>query len=181
MIEKASHNDLEEMAKLHVSAWDETYSKILPSELLSTITVESRIKQWETSLSDLTYQTSIFIAKENGKIVGFAASGPQRDNKLAQYSGEFLAIYVLENHQKKGYGLLLMRAMCEDLLEKGFEHGALWVLKNNKNGRHFYDSLGGKIVDEKFLTFKEFSAQELAYAWDVSELSKKLDKIISTI
>ena len=85
-----------------------------------------------SSLSDLTYQTSIFIAKENGKIVGFAASGPQRDNKLAQYSGEFLAIYVLENHQKKGYGLLLMRAMCEDLLEKGFEHGALWVLKNNK-------------------------------------------------
>ena len=105
--------------------------------------------------------------------IGLAACSAQRDPTLTRnYEGEFLAIYVLRTHQKKGLGFHLMRTMCEDLLARGMKNAALWVLQDNADGLPFYKSLGGKVIGEKRLDIGGMTKIELAMGWDLDALSK---------
>jgi ribosomal protein S18 acetylase RimI-like enzyme len=56
---------------------------------------------------------------------------------------------VLREFQKRKIGTRLWRAMFSDLIRRGFNAAALWVLRENLRARRFYEHLSGKILAER--------------------------------
>lgn len=161
--------DAASIGTLHVASWRETYSGILPNELLGGLSVEARSAMWRAVLSDSQNGDgmNVFIAESRSRIVGFGASGAQRDPVLrAQgFHGEIGAIYVLEAYQRVGIGIALMRLMAKRLLDQGRKAGSLWVLRDNAPARLFYERLGGSLIGEKLEEMSGTTLIEVAYGW----------------
>ena len=79
--------------------------------------------------------------------------------------GEFQAIYVLRAAQRRGGGRGLMVAMAGDLVGRGFQRAALWVLEGNQPARAFYAALGGLVVARREDKRPEGILEEVAYGW----------------
>jgi ribosomal protein S18 acetylase RimI-like enzyme len=76
-----------------------------------------------------------------GHICGFATTGPCRDSDK-QAAGELYAVYVHPDRRGLGVGRILIRAACQQLADRGFSEGVLWVLVGNQRARHFYQTDG---------------------------------------
>ena len=76
MIRAATRDDIPGLARVHVQAWLETYSGLMPQEILDAITLESRVAQWERTFDQ---SDGIFVAFENDEIIGFASCGAAQD------------------------------------------------------------------------------------------------------
>jgi GNAT superfamily N-acetyltransferase len=168
--------DAPALAGLHVASWRETYTGILPDELLAGLSVDSRAAMWATILGDLTAvaEAAVYIAEDQERLVGFGSCGKQRHEGLAGsgYGGEFGALYVLQSHQHRGIGRSIMSLMAQALLERDCPGAALWVLSENLVARSFYERLGGAIVAEKE-EMPDMARFEVAYGW--SDLSALVD------
>ena len=165
--------DVVSIASVHVVSWRETYTGIMPAELLAEQSVETRMSMWTEVFRnrELFNCSDIFVAEDDDRIIGFGSCGPQRDHILAEggFDGEIGGLYVLQSHQKRGVGCLLMAAMSEVLSGLGHTGASLWVLHDNQPARAFYKGLGGKVVGEKRDERFNGALAEVAYGW--SDLS----------
>jgi GNAT superfamily N-acetyltransferase len=82
------------------------------------------------------------VAESEGQVVGFASTGPGRDDDLPAGTGELMAIYVAPGACGKGFGARLFRRAIADLRERHLDPVVLWVLTDNPRGRNFYEALG---------------------------------------
>lgn len=165
----ASYEDVQRLAALHVAAWHETYTGILPDGMLSRLTVESRTAQWSNILGDRSAiaATAVWVAEDGGDIVGFGACGRQRDQGLSRkgFDSEISALYVLRSHQGVGLGRALMGAMASTLRARAHRAVALWVVRENASACGFYENLGGIMVAEKTEVRLGTTLMEVAYGW----------------
>jgi ribosomal protein S18 acetylase RimI-like enzyme len=166
------------MARLHVQSWHETYTGILPDEVLSTLSVSHRAQRWEESLRNPAKfnDTVVYLYEANNVLFGFGACSAQRDADLkAQgFDGELEAIYVLQQFQRNGAGMALMRKIANDLSARGFRGMSLWVLRDNQPARRFYEKAGGETVRERENIRGKAVLTELAYGWrDLATLSAR--------
>ena len=180
VIRKARVCDAEEIADVHVKSWQETYQDLVPSSLLDSLSITERADWWREVLStpEPPKGSAVFVAVESSdRIVGFGACGPQRSQKLIdlQMEGEFQAIYVRKDAQRRALGKKLMAAMAKCFLASGFKGGALWVLRDNRPARLFYEALNGNVVAEKKdQRSSEVVFFEVAYGWqDLPKLSQQ--------
>ncbi len=94
----------------------------------------------------------MFVAEEDGAIVGFASCGESRD---MQGEGELYAIYALPDSWGSGAGPALMAAVVAALRTGGFDTARLWVLESNPRAQRFYEREGwsrdGGRREEEFL------------------------------
>ena len=117
----------------------------------------------------------IFLAEHEGAIIGFGSCGAQRTENLEDkgYDGEVSAIYVLREFQKGTIGTRLIGAMSSDLIRRGFNAAALWVLRDNLRARRFYEHYDGKVIAEREDIRDGAVLVELAYGWpDLKELNR---------
>lgn len=152
-LRKAIPADAAALGALHVASWHETYTGLIPSEMLAGLSVDGRSAMWSKIL-DAPGEfgcVAIIVAEDAGCVIGFGSCGQQRDETIASkgFSGEFSAIYVLRSHQGRGIGRSIMAAMAKDLSAAGHMAACLWVLRQNAPARAFYERLGGVIVGEK--------------------------------
>lgn len=170
----ATPADVVSIASVHVASWRETYTGIMPDELLADQSVETRTSMWTEVFRnrELFNCSEIFVAQDADRIIAFGSCGPQRDHTLTDggFDGEIGGLYVLQSHQKRGVGRLLMAAMFEVLSGLGHTGASLWVLRDNQPARAFYKGLGGKIVGEKRDERFNGALAEVAYGW--SDLSR---------
>ena len=73
----------------------------------------------------------VWVAEWENEIVGFAATGPPRDENPPREL-ELAAIYLLSAHQGSGLGHMLLNATLED------RPASLWVLDENPRAIAFY-------------------------------------------
>ena len=106
---------------------------------------------------------SSWIAERAGAIVGFASCGAAR-HRLEGLEAEVYALYVLQDHQRRGVGRELVRACARHFVRQGEFGFYLWVLKANR-ARLFYEALGGQEVAGKTERLGLHSFAEVAYAW----------------
>lgn len=173
----ATPADIVSIASVHVASWHEAYTGIMPDELLAEQSIETRISMWTEVFRnrELFNCSGIFVAQDADRIIAFGSCGPQRDHTLASggFDGEVGGLYVLQSHQKRGVGRLLMGAMSEVLWGLGYTGASLWVIRDNQPARAFYQSLGGKIVGEKRDERFNGALAEVAYGWsDLSRLAR---------
>src|SRR5262249_42143086 len=119
----ADIHDAAAVADIHVTSWVETYTGIIPRQILDKLRVEERIALWRRVLSadSLARDTRVFVVRDKDqRIVGFGCCGRQRDQKLALegFAGEVQAIYILRKFQRRGAGRALMTLMA-NYLERG--------------------------------------------------------------
>jgi L-amino acid N-acyltransferase YncA len=57
-------------------------------------------------------------------------------------TGLVYLVYVLPTHWRCGVGKALMVAAMEELRDLGVREAVLWVRRDNRRARHFYETVG---------------------------------------
>lgn len=133
MIRKPTIDDISDLARIHVQAWQETYSGLLPDAEIARFDLPFRERQWAGAL--VRADTRIAYAPS----LGFAQIGPQRDTGLADdYPEELYAIYLLDRAKGLGLGRKLLGAVA------GKNAFTALVLAGNDRALAFYGRMGGQ-------------------------------------
>jgi ribosomal protein S18 acetylase RimI-like enzyme len=185
-IRRAHAGDAAAIAAVHVAAWHETYSGLVPARMLSALTVAERTRRWRRILTspEPARASAVFVAaRPDGALMGFGSCGrqPAPDLVAGGFAGEFSALYLLAAHQRRGLGRRLMALMAQVLLAREMRSAALWVLRSNEPARRFYEALGAKVVGRRVETVDAHIGaparaqdvlHEVAYGWpDLSVLA----------
>lgn len=140
---RATPEDAEGLARVHIQTWQETYRGIMPNEYLDNLSSEfqTRAEKWREGLSDPHNPGTTILAERDQKILGFCNCGPDRGDSG---NGEFRAINIINDGKRQGIGTQFMQLMARDLTDQGFTSGLLWVAEGNTPAIKFYKKLGGQ-------------------------------------
>ena len=146
--------------------------KVKPEDLNDFI--EAYIKAYQ-ELEDYKYNTrreiknyfkwlykrdkeGFIVAEEEGKIVGFAASDVNWENREGEKVLEIHEIFVLPEFRKKGIGANLLNEVLKYGIQRKRKLAELWVGKTNYRAIKFYKKFGfeeGEICG-KWLKMRKF-------------------------
>ena len=129
------------VAAVHVRTWQAAYEGVFGAERLAVLDEQlpRRVERWERILRD---EGGVWVAEDEGQVVGFVSIGPERDDPAL---GELYAIYVLPQAWGSGAGAALMREAVAGLREAFDGDAVLWVLEDNPRARRFYEREGWRL------------------------------------
>lgn len=80
----ATAEDAAAIGELHVMSWRETYTGLLPQEMLASLSADSRAAMWTVVLGAPARPngTRVYVAESAAEMVGFGACGGQRDETM---------------------------------------------------------------------------------------------------
>lgn len=171
-IQEATESDAEGITFVHINSWKTSYAGVIDQSFLNNISYDERLafRKEVLKLKEIMHLVAVF----NEQIVGFADAGLAR-SELPDHDhmkrGEIYAIYLLEQHKRKGIGTILYKQCRTWFAHQGMETFVTWVLVNNQRARCFYEREGGKIIDEKTITIGEKTYQEICYVFATHNLS----------
>jgi ribosomal protein S18 acetylase RimI-like enzyme len=143
VVRVAELGDARQIAEVHVRVWQAAYRGLIPKEHLTKLSVEEREAFWTGILSK--DERDVFVLTDQGPVVGWAASGPARDQDCDPARvQEVYGIYLLEACWGRGFGKRLYLA-AERQAEMRADEIVLWVLEPNMRARRFYERLGFRI------------------------------------
>lgn len=129
------------LAKVHVEGWRVAYGHLLVDHerWFGSAALERRTQQWTEWLTpdSAAYRRGTLRAgyEDSGIPVGFATSGPTRDEDGPR-ALEQASLYI----DQAWYGTGLGRALAEAVI--GREPASVWVTEDNPRARRFYEKLG---------------------------------------
>jgi GNAT superfamily N-acetyltransferase len=137
MIRRAGPEDAQPIARVHVRTWQAAYTHVFPAEQLADLSVERRVRLWESFLP--RDDVGIFVSVTDGAVTGFVSVGESND---VGGEGELYAIYVHPDYWGTGAGRDLIATAERWLSSHGYEWATLWVLDDNPRARRFYEVAG---------------------------------------
>ena len=166
MIRPADIDDASAIARVHVASWRSTYRDLLPNDFLDALTETAYTDRWRRFIGDGT--SRVYVVEDDrhpdGGPVGFASAGRERAGETG-FQGELYAIYILDSFQRRGFGTQLVRLAVSGLREMGFDDMIVWVLRDNRPARDFYERLGGVYVRTQPITIGSVTLEEVSYGW----------------
>lgn len=166
----ARPGDAAAIAFVHQESWRTTYGGILPAAVIAEQAGGKTEAIWRHRILSPAPGYATWIAESAGNVVGFASCGAAR-HRLEGLEAEVYALYVLQEHQRRGAGAALLGECARHFVRNGLFGFYLWALKANR-ARLFYEALGGEAVGEKSERLGQHSFTEVAYAWrDLSRLA----------
>lgn len=172
-IRKATYDDAEVIANIHVSSWKDTYKDLIDEKDISNMTYENRKSLWQAVLSVQNEQRCTYVIYNNKEIAGFISGGPERTKRF-NYDAEIYNIYLLKEYQKQGLGADLLKVFAENMKGNGHESLLVWVLKQNPSSR-FYERYEAEQVGQVQTSIGEGTYQETAYGWE------DIDKLLNLL
>ncbi|HYP20288.1 MAG TPA: GNAT family N-acetyltransferase [Chloroflexia bacterium] len=163
-IREATIEDVPAIARVHVDSWRTTYKGIVPQRILDQLTYEGREELWRRVLSP-DNSSFVYVAEEDGQVVGFACGGPAREDEAPNHAGQLYSIYILQEHQGRGIGRRLFEAVVRELARMGLHSMALWVIADNP-ACGFYEALGGRQAYARQEQADDVVLDEIGYGWD---------------
>jgi ribosomal protein S18 acetylase RimI-like enzyme len=164
--------DATALASLHIQAWRDAYTGLMPGTFLDALDPEQREAGWRKTLTDPAPGVATLCAWHGQTLMGFVGCGPARGDMLGT-RGEIYAINIPKSQWRQGVGRALMSAAAAHLVAQGNRDVALWVLEGNANARAFYRRLGG--VETGVCDARDFGGtllREIAIKWpDIGVLS----------
>jgi ribosomal protein S18 acetylase RimI-like enzyme len=145
LVRRATADDAQVIASVHVASWEENYRGILEDRMFEERPLEVRVAQWVSVLCKADRVT--FVAEERGGTVAGFASGLVCTPPVQGFDAYLGAIYLIARTKERGIGRALVRAIAAEFLEKGCKNMALRVLRENP-ARAFYERLGARLVPE---------------------------------
>lgn len=142
-IRSARPEDAEGITRCHVGGWKVHYRGILPDTYLDAIDYEERLAiRKQALLEESRPGVENWVLEEDGRIRGWAATGPARDADLDDTTLELYAIYLDPTCVGRGYGRALMEHCLAAAIARGGTHMVMWVLTGNDRARRFYAAAG---------------------------------------
>ncbi|GHJ59304.1 N-acetyltransferase [Nocardioides sp. OK12] len=133
--------DAEALGGLHVDAWDDAYTGLMPQRLLEErrAALPERVEMWReilTARAQAPDAPVVWLAEDASGLVGFASALPARDDDPALPGLELTALYVRARCWGTGLGHRLLEAAVGD------RAAYLWVLAGNERATGFYERHG---------------------------------------
>jgi ribosomal protein S18 acetylase RimI-like enzyme len=170
LILPAGPADAEDVARVHVRSWRETYKGLLPDAYLARMSEPDFARRFRKSLTfPRAHEATLIVLGPQG-IVAYAQAGPSRRRREGE--AEIATIYVLRHAQRQGVGRRLLAASARAMAAQGAKSLLISVLKDNLPARAFYERLGGVAEEPR----REpgpggVLLMEVAYRWpDIGDL-----------
>jgi ribosomal protein S18 acetylase RimI-like enzyme len=165
-IRRAVLADARRIAEVHVRSWKAAFSGLLPQDYLDALKAEDRLGEWQEALGSAERWPVVLVAEEGGRLLGFAAVGPSRDEDAdPQVVGELYTIYLDPSAFRSGLGQALHSEAMEALRAGGFDRATLWVLHSNARARRFYELYGWSAEEvTKEHDWEAFTATDVRYS-----------------
>ncbi len=141
IVRAARAGDARATAAIRVHGWQSAYRGQLPDELLDDLSVEGDAIRFADHVRHLPPDRRLWVAQLDGEVVGFASTGPARDED-AHGAAEVYAIYVRPDLIGRGIGQRLLDHAVRDLADQGYAEATLWTLATNVPARRFYERAG---------------------------------------
>jgi ribosomal protein S18 acetylase RimI-like enzyme len=135
-IRPASPDDALAIETIRVHGWRSAYRHVFPAAELDELPIDA--ERWRSRLHVPPPGWSTVVCEVEGRVVGFASTGPSRDEDEI---GELYAIYVDPDQWSTGAGRALMTE-AEQRLAADYDAALLWVLEDNPRARGFYERAG---------------------------------------
>jgi ribosomal protein S18 acetylase RimI-like enzyme len=119
----------------------------VPQDFLDAMNPTAIAASWADSIA--AGRSRIHVAVRDGKVIGYAGVGPERDPQAPPNTGELYALFVHPDHWGSGAGRALADAACGDLRAVGRTNLGLWVLEANIRARAFYRRYGFAETSER--------------------------------
>ena len=145
IVRRATPDDLDALARVHVLVWRDTYRLLAPESAYLALDESKRRRHWEELLRRDPAQWQTLVAEHDGQLAGFSHSGPGKHEVLAG-TGEVVHLYVDPSSQGRGIGSTLLRASITFLHASGFAAVKLAVVRGNDRAIRFYEREGGRVV-----------------------------------
>ncbi|MFI2662957.1 GNAT family N-acetyltransferase [Micromonospora carbonacea] len=140
-------DDAEAVARVHVHGWQHGYAGLMPPEVLARLNVAAWAqRRRDLGTADPEHPFTTLLAERDGAVIGFTTFGPYRNNQdradLDHTLGEVLTMYVERAHWGDGTAGRLLAAAKQRLAGRGWTAYRLWVLRDNRRARRFYERAG---------------------------------------
>ena len=163
----ATLDDAAAITESVVRVCQSAYFGIVPQDYLDRLTVEDKLAHYEQRLRG--HPLPIVVEDSVGRIVGYSIF--ELRSETEEYTAELTALAVLPEVQGQGLGKRLLKATAKVLHAERRRNFCTWVLKENRNGRGFYEHCGGVFAGEKTFEIEEGTVPEVCYGWiDMADL-----------
>lgn len=156
-IRPATPADAERIAAVHIASWREAYRGVVPDDHLAALDEAARAQTWRDTLTGLERNQDVWVAEDEGAIVGFSYLGPSRDEDAERTTMEIYAIYLDPHAWGRGVARELMRTTLAAVPDGAAV--TLWALDANERARHFYRRNG--FVPDGVEKMEEFGGEYL--------------------
>jgi ribosomal protein S18 acetylase RimI-like enzyme len=136
-IRKATVDDADGMAMVHVTSWQQTYRGLIHPDFINERTLDKSKRMFLS-----TQCKNTIVIETMGQIVGFCGYGTCRDTDMTLDTGEIWGMYILSSYHGRGWGKHLMNVALMELRLLGFKKASLWVLSTNQRAIDFYRAQG---------------------------------------
>ena len=160
----ATPDDAMAIAIVRIESWRTTYRGVIPDSYLDAMEIEDSTALWRRVLTAASVTTSVFVAEQDGEVVGFAA-GKMLDEEKFGLNAELAAIYLRPPLQRRGIGQSLVRLVVDAHRKQGAQGMIVWVLSRNKGARQFYEKLGAQLLIEQPFNWDGMDLIEAGYGW----------------
>lgn len=129
-------DDAENVARLHIAIWRDTYAGMMPAEKLASLDAGRSTEAWRRWLGDPDGpQVLAAVERDGGQIVGWITVGEPRDED-APAERELWVLNVDKGHHGTG--------VAHELLRRELPDGPayLWVVDGNLRAQAFYRKHG---------------------------------------
>jgi len=137
----AGPSDAEELARVHVTSWRETYRGLLADAFLARMSEPGFTRRFRRALNAPGDSVTLAAADRYG-LVAYAQGGLSRRGIPGE--AEIATLYVLRQAQGAGLGKRLMAETARALAAQGATSLMISVLRDNIRARGFYEHLGGE-------------------------------------
>lgn len=173
-IRKATLQDAEAIARVHVDSWKTTYKGIIPDDFLNNLSYTQRTDLWTQAIAQQDHFVMVAETSE-GEIVGFA-DGWKRETNTIPHSGDLTSIYILESYQGKGMGKQLLQSLFKLFKQLGWQKVFVEVLEDNKTC-DWYEYYGATFCKTVTIQIGGVLLNERIYEWNnIDDVLAKLSK-----
>ncbi|MET7362383.1 GNAT family N-acetyltransferase [Streptomyces sp. NPDC005562] len=134
--------DCEAVATLRVLGWRSAYAGLMPQPFLDALSVEESAAQLRERLARGGAATVDLVAERAGRVVGWIAFGPARDDDLPPGEAELYALYAHPEQYSTGVGRALLLECVARCTADSHAALRLWVVEGNARARRFYERFG---------------------------------------
>ena len=163
-IRRATPQDAPAIADVRIASWRHTYRGLIPDSYLDGMQLEHSIALWDRVLTAGKNNTSVFVAENDGVVVGFAAGNMLAEPRY-ELDAEVSAAYVRREFQRAGIGRRLVAAVAAAQREHGAHGLIVWVIAGNKGARAFYEGLGATLLVEQPFEWEGMPLVEAGYGF----------------
>ena len=125
IIRNVVKNDVENIAKLYISNWKETYKDLLSKDFLESLNEEHATNKWFKYIEE---GNSIFVVYDEEEFLGFVASKKDDDIENCWYLD---SLHINKACRGKGIGTKLIKKVGQYAMHQGYEHMSICIVKGN--------------------------------------------------